>query len=219
MVVRSRAALLRLLDEHVGFLERSNTMFDQGHESEAKRMAVSLRVLFRQTPRNSHSLINQLGLESTLMWVDSAGIPDPTNLIGTPGLVNVRTIVGGDTSFVAPLGNRPPTEIQTAIGPVPRFTPVPFSGWWEDPVAKDFEGESFSRMDFVLALSDNEGGAHVDPKVKSSYDKLANSNSMGFSYTQGEGPEIPLSNPVLPSVRQISYEVLESISSQRHLIT
>lgn len=37
----------------------------------------------------------------------------------------------------------------------------------------------FFRKDFVLALANQEGGAHVDPQVKAAYDKIAHSNSMG----------------------------------------
>ena len=75
----------------------------------------------------------------------------------------------------------------------------------------------FSRKDFVLALANQEGGAHVDPQIKEAYDKIANSNSMGWTYKEGNADEIPLGNPVPYSVRQISYEVIESVQ-QRYRI-
>lgn len=83
---------------------------------------------------------------------------------------------------------------------------------------KDSDGTLFCRRDFVLALCNEEGGAHVDPKIKASYEKLANSNSMDWTFREGDGPGVPMSNPVLPSVRQISYEVVESIRQQRDRI-
>jgi hypothetical protein len=69
-------------------LERSNAAFDAGHLSEAVRTAVPLRVLFHQTPK-SHALVNQLGLENALTWVDTAGLPDPNNLSTHFGLTQM----------------------------------------------------------------------------------------------------------------------------------
>ena len=84
-------------------------------------------------------------------------------------------------------------------------------------MAKDSAQILFSRKDFVFALANQEGGAHVDPQIKEAYDKIANSNSMGWTYKEGNADEIPLGNPVPYSVRQISYEVIESVQ-QRYRI-
>lgn len=70
----------------------------------------------------------------------------------------------------------------------------------------------------MLTLVNKEGGAHVDPDSDAAYDKIANSNSMGWTYKRGDADEIPLSNPVPYSVRQISYEVIESVQQQRDRI-
>lgn len=70
---------------------------------------------------------------------------------------------------------------------LPRGSRVHFEMWWTHPVVKDVDGTLFSRKDFVLALVDKEGGAHVDPEIEESYNKIANFNSLGWTYT--EGPE------------------------------
>jgi hypothetical protein len=57
----SPAELQTHLDEQLGFLERSSAAFDEGYEDEAKRLAVTLRVLLHETTQ-SHSLLRQLGL-------------------------------------------------------------------------------------------------------------------------------------------------------------
>jgi hypothetical protein len=49
VVTRTRDELREFLDEQIEFLVRSNELFDQGHLSEAKRLAVTLRVLFHHT--------------------------------------------------------------------------------------------------------------------------------------------------------------------------
>jgi hypothetical protein len=219
-VARTRDELLELLEEEIGYLERSNEAFDQGHESEAKRLAVTLRLLFHNTNR-SHALINQLDLQDTLTWVDTAGMPDPNNLNTTFGLIQmgIRIEDGkGEPLYRAKLGDYPPTRMRTTVGNLPRGSRVYLGAWWTNPVMKDSDGTLFCRKDFVLALANQEGGAHVDRQSEAAYDKLAKSNSMGWTYQEGDAPEIPLSNPVLPSVRQISYEVVESIRQQRDRI-
>lgn len=82
---------------------------------------------------------------------------------------------------------------------------------------RDSEGTLFSRKDLALALANQEGGAHVDPEIKPAYNKIANSNSMGWTYQEGDS-EIPLTSPVPFALRQISYEVVESLLAQRDRI-
>lgn len=204
-------------------MELSNEAFDAGMLAEAKRLAGVLRTLFHHTadsPRgSSHALINQLDLQDTLTWVATAGTPNPNNLGTTWGLVQVGMDIGeGRPLYRAPLGDRPPARIRTTVGNVPRGSRIYFDAWWKNPVTKDSDGTLFCRKDFVLALVNKEGGAHVDPQVDAAYDKIANSNSMGWTYKNGDADEIPLSNPVPFAVRQISYEVVESVRQQRDRI-
>jgi hypothetical protein len=223
VVARTRDELLELFDEQIGFLELSNDAFDDGKLAEAKRLAVALRNLFHHTadtPRGtSHALINQLGLQDTLMWIDTAGMPDPKNLLTTWGLVQTGIHIEdgkGKPVMRAPLGDYPQNaRIRTTVGVLPRGSRLYFEAWWTNPTTKDSDGTLFCRKDFVLALANQEGGAHIDPEIKAAYDRLANSNSMGWSYQEGDAREIPLENPVPYAVRQISYEVVESIRQQQ----
>jgi Helicase conserved C-terminal domain len=82
-------------------------------------------------------------------------------------------------------------------------------------VIKDSDGQEFTRKELVLALCNKEGGAHVDPEIEAAYEKLASSNSLGWVYREGDGPDQLLPNPVVYSMRQISHEVLESVQQQR----
>lgn len=203
---RSRAELLELLGENREFLERSARAFDEGYEAEAKRLAVVLRVLLHDT-HQSHSLLRQLGVKDQLTFLDSAEPINPRNLVPTPGLVLMRmtaTVQGGKGDYVAPLG------MDRHFG----VRHVHFAGWWNDPVMK-VDG-TWSRKELVLALSNQEGGAHVDPSLNQRYDSLARHNGLGHRMGAPDSTEPFVGNVVAIAVRQIAYETLDTLDREGH---
>ncbi|MEV0366360.1 hypothetical protein [Nocardia fusca] len=54
-----------------------------------------------------------------------------------------------------------------------------FDGCWRRPVLLDANGAEFSGDDLVLALSNKDGGAHIDRLNEKTY-ALVHSNSAGF---------------------------------------
>ncbi|MDI9938781.1 hypothetical protein QM806_25670 [Rhodococcus sp. IEGM 1351] len=220
MPARSRDELLEALDEQRQFLRSSAEDYDEGRLIEAKRMAVTLRVLFHNT-RSSHALMNQLMLHNVLTWVDSAGEVEPENLLPQATLTHMRMTKGAEGAeleYVAGLDDRPPNPIRVNGQNVPRYSRIAFKTWWLERVVRDAAHDYYTRSSLVLALSNQEGGAHVDPKVRSAYFNLAKSNSLGWTVTDAQGDRPLDSNPVYPSVRQITYEVLESLAQQEHLL-
>lgn len=199
---RSQSELWDLFHEHRSYLQSSAASFDAGYGPEAKRMAVSLRVLLHDTPK-SISVFKQLGLKDSWTFDDTAGPVNPRNLAPTTGLVMMQTQFtnGAAEGTYVPL---------LAVGsPHPPRPPIQFSGWWMDPVAKLGNGDTWSRKDYVLELANKEGGAHVDPKLTAPYETLALHN--GFGWSAGTSPDEgqPFGgNAVLASVRQITYELL-----------
>lgn len=215
---RTLEELRALLVEQLGFLDRSNQLFDSGHLDEAKRLAVTLRVLFHQTPRSqSKSLIRQLALDNSLTWVDTAHHCDPRNILPTSGLAQM-SIGGAGVTYVAPLADHDTTRGLPWSNLPARGSRAPFSQWWNNVVIVDSERRTFSRQSLVSALANREGGAHVDPGGDSAYKALASSNSLGWIFNDGRTSRPVDSNPVYPSIRQIAYEVLESVKQQRQLI-
>ena len=61
---RSKQELQEQWDAQVRFIQKSVKEFDAGDESEARRIAASLRILFHET-KQSKSLFKQLGLPLT----------------------------------------------------------------------------------------------------------------------------------------------------------
>ncbi len=219
---RTPAELLALLDDEVYFLESTAQRFDEGKHIEAKLLATRLRVLLHQT-NQSHALINQLGLQDQLTWVDTAGVFEPDNLSPTSGLTLSKITVGEGGKYVprCEVPPHPDRRIRTKNGQYfESGTRISFADWWTNSVIRDTESREFSRQRLVLALANHEGGAHVDPEVKAAYAALVESNSLGWVVLGGSSsaPEPFSGNPVMASVRQIAHEALESICQQREVI-
>jgi hypothetical protein len=102
----------------------------------------------------------------------------------------------------------------------PRFVPhldslavpprrVTFNHWWNEPVlGARHRTAPLTRRDFILALANKEGGAHVDPELDAIYTMLARKHDLGMKVSfQGK------QSPFLPSVRQIGHEMLYTLAA------
>ena len=83
--------------EQLRFLRNSAREYDKGNESEAKRMATNLRILFHETNK-SHSLLRQLNskkIKNNFLFLSSSGIYIPANLIPTSTLLVIESSISG----------------------------------------------------------------------------------------------------------------------------
>ena len=186
--------------EQIAFLRSSARAFDNGYGPEAKRLALAIRVLVHQS-ESCHALLKQLGVLDSMDFFDTAGAIDEQNLAPTHALTMISFSTEG-AQYVPPLGDFCPSPGRGGW--------LPFDRWWRVPVIKDTAGSKFSRRSLVLAVAHTDGGAHVG-EMKRAYERLSRSNSLGWVFSY-EGQSRPLDNPVLPSVRQIAYEVERSLS-------
>jgi len=192
--------LVEHLRDQVVFLRVSGAAFDEGVEAEAKRLAVTIRVLVHDTG-SSHSLLKQLGVKDQLRFVNT----QPGDPEGVPGLA--RAVWNGDVwRWAAPLADWM------------RGKPLAFSAWWETAVIVDRKTSVFDRRGLVLPLAHKEGGAHVDPDLDEAYAALSRLNSLGWHMRQdptaGPGEMQPARSPVPANVRQIAWEVQKTIEEQ-----
>ena len=208
------------LRDHIGFIRDGGARFDDGSRSYAKQIAVSLRVLLHDTSQ-SHSLLGQLGLKDGLRLLDTAAQLIESNLAPSANLVYMRGTVAEDGSLVP--SYEPvfddyqhrtffvrPSAFGTVREPAAGRA-LAFEDWWALPVIQEpNRGEVFTRRDLVLALSNWDGGAHVDSAVPEAYHRLSRSNSLGFGVGNDEDLEA-FGDPVPPSVRQIGHELLRSL--------
>jgi hypothetical protein len=191
----SLADLEQHLAEQIGFLGRSADSFDSGFDEEAKRLAVTLRVLLHDW-RQSRSLLGQLQrLDGS--FVTTAQPLDAANM-GTHGGLVMFAASGRETKYVAMLDSAPFVDWR------------PFEEWWAEPVFRDDRRQTISRSRLVLAVADQDGGAHVDPTLDATYARLSRGNSL--AWVQSDGATVrPIPNAERAAVRQIAHEVLRTL--------
>lgn len=198
---RTPHQLQQHLREHRGFIRRSSKSFDDGFADEAKRLATSIRVLVHDTS-SSRSLLGQLRLKDTIRFKDTAGPFNIDNLLPSSNLTMMRMSDAG-IEYLPHLDAGPPACYQ--------HPDLFFEEWWKRIVLKDGAGEEWSRRDLVLKAANQDGGAHVDHSLDERYASLREDNSMGWIYSNGASDSPPLNDPVLSSVRQIAWELEQSL--------
>jgi hypothetical protein len=190
------------LAAHLRFIERSCQVFDAGDEAEAQRIATSVRVICHQT-RVATSLLTHLGatgismLSTTCSPVGPGTLTAPSNLAS---LVLRRTDDGVTFKSTAPLDN----------APMKRF--IPFTDWWETEIVCLTAGVRMTRKSLVLAVANQDGGAHVDATLGPEYTAIKSGAGLvaAFRPAGGAPVEIPLESHSVATLRQIGYEVLQS---------
>lgn len=191
------------LKEQIEFLRRSSQAYDEGFTSEAKRLAVVIRVLLHDT-QNSTSLLTFLKKKDILFY-DTSLDYNPHNLASTMGLIMMQ-IGPNDARYVPPLDDGPPTRYHKAK--------VTFKKWWNKIVFVDTKGNKLTRKDLVLAVSNKDGGAHVNPKLNKAYADMTRFDSLGWKFIGGGIEKNFATRPELASVRQMSHEVLKSLKDE-----
>jgi hypothetical protein len=216
---QARAELVQHLGEQLEFLRASAAAFDGGQEAEAKRMATTIRLLVHNTKRSA-GLLKQLGVQHQILFPDTAHRPPPPGVrIFHSGLAIIQ-MNNEEARFKPRLAD----DHQDG-----GYSPQSFRIWWNRPILQDLLGEWFTRKEIVLFMANQDGGAHVDPEIKPRWHALTRLNSLGWGWRrEDEGSAIaipagpdhePMGNPLPANIRQIAYEVEQTISEQlAHLL-
>ena len=193
------------LDEQLGFLKSSADAYDQGNTTEAKRLALTLRLLLHDTT-NSKSLLGQLGLKNRIFY-DSSSFE---RYNGTPWDVGVYTgLIGQCINIETEQISYIPILDRSADKEGTRW--VGFEEWWNMVVIKDEVGHIFSRRDLILTMANKDGGAHIDPILTGKYAAISRQNSLGWKGSMRGSAFQPISHPERAAVRQIAHEFLKSL--------
>jgi hypothetical protein len=202
MVLQTEEELKAHLKEQIEFLQRSAEAYDEGFKSEAKRLAVVIRVLLHDA-KSSTSLLIQLK-KKNIKFYDTAYNYDPKYL--TPGLIQIRVSTLNGAQYVPPLDDGSPSRYLKGK--------IPFDEWWNKIVFADTTGNKFTRKDLILAVCNKDGGAHIDPKLNKAYADLTRFGSLGWQYGLNGIDKGFVTDPELASIRQIAHEVLKSLKDE-----
>lgn len=188
--------LVKRLREQFNFLVKSSKEYDLGDSSEAKRLAVAIRVMVHDT-KNSKSLLSLLKEKEACGFCDTSIGDNKKNILPFSNLTVMQLHSSGIGRYVA-LWN---ADFESDLR-IQRF-----GEWWHSIIIRDKSGNLFSRKDIVLSVANTDGGAHVDECLDEKYAGLSRQNSMG-SECGNEHFMGPLANgPELPSIRQIAFEM------------
>lgn len=208
---RSDSDLVRQLHEQLEFLEASAHSYDEGRYHEAKRLATTTRILCHQT-KSSNSLLGQLDLVSRLRFVNTNSMSAEAEGLRDASREPTMNYVTIFESGLAPAGGHP-TGLTALRERAQRHEPLPFESWWNADVLRDSPHTLLGRRDIVLLLANKDGGAHVDPVLDDRYETLSRRFGLGtFGYRMADGTEVVIdTNPALPVMRQIAYELVETL--------
>jgi hypothetical protein len=207
-VQRREGELLAALRDQRELLRNAGERYDGGSDTEAKNLAVRLRVLLHDGGRNSRSLLGQLEIKENLPYLDTTPAENPPEAPSFHGgLCMVHATLGpegaGSSRYVPVLDKR---------ASLPPHPPQAFVDWWSNRVISDDQGRPVSRRDFVLWLADQDGGAHVDGAIGETYAGLAREGIAIFQPGAGDDPRFK--DLVAPSVRQIAFEIEKTLDTQ-----
>ena len=93
----------------------------------------------------------------------------------------------------------------------------PFEEWWNADVIGDTR-HTLTRRRIVLDLAHKDGGAHVDLNRPEDYDAITRGGSLGtvtWSVPGGAMESTERMNPLYAPMRQIAYEVGETLIRER----
>ncbi|HEX2213497.1 MAG TPA: hypothetical protein VHH12_08615 [Mycobacterium sp.] len=182
------------LDDVVDCLESAAERFDQGRLAETTILATKILELLHGSDV-SPALLDELGVADELTWVDTAGVPNPKTQCPTAclTLMKIGNRAQRGHEFVPKMSMYPPAPIRTRDGDhIDRGSRIPFEHWWTNRVLRDIDGAEYTREQIVLAVAGRQ--------------------------TLTAGSSLGAGSPVAASVRQIAYEVLQSIRQQRTII-
>ena len=175
-------------------------------------MAVLLRTLLK-TKGDTKSVLHQLGQDSISFldtripegsfsyWTFSANICNHTFI--------AQNVYGGLLSKIVTNGEKGLNlDYHPLLGKNKWAQMLSFNDWYTAIVFKDQKFE-LSREDCINIVADKDGGAHLDKRIPAKYSCFREPTALQF-IIDGQ-IAVFNQNPVYVSLRQIAWEVLESL--------
>ena len=214
--IREHSELREKLQEQIQLLQHYCEQYDNGKKIFVYPMSTTLRILLKDT-KKCVSLLKQLNIKNTLLFVDSAhhcknGVccweicENTHNIAAIDGAVYA--------GLVAKKLSKNGITLETTLKPLCQFSLAPqpkmvnFDQWYDEEVLDDTENK-MSRKNIIENIAEKAGGCHVDTdmtieeatfRIPEALKIIINSQQVAFNPA-----------PMYVSLRQIAWEVLESL--------
>jgi len=190
---------------YLDLLNDNCASFDQGRQTHALSMAVTMRLLLRDWRKNSVSLLTQLGASDIALLTTSPPIA-PGAIFAAGSLSAVHVQGGPDT------GGTPSVTYMPLLGAGMHSSLLPRKDWWLQQIYVGVA--NMKRCDIVLTAADKEA-AHADPgRLPEGYAALKAGIVRVCKIVDGDIVSdlggVP--NVHIADIRQVAYEVLHSAS-------
>ncbi|MGH7961172.1 MAG: hypothetical protein ACRERD_05005, partial [Candidatus Binatia bacterium] len=195
------------LIEQLEMLDASCQGWDQGRNSEAKRIAVSIRTFVHKgtgTPLLEHLGVWDQLLIPSFVLLDVA--PGADNKPAKAGMTMVHQVRPGVAAVGIFESGSPPEYWPVALGEANLGSKpnIRLPDWWEEVIMYDEEGAEVTRHQLTLWVANKDGGAHLDPRLPPTYKGLSRLGTLGFQDSFG-APYT--ANPMPAALRHIGEEL------------
>ena len=211
-VPRTQAEIQQLGYEVITYLQRLCDDYDNGNTFAIVLVAVLLRTLLK-TKGDTKSVLHQLGQDSISFldtripegsfsyWTFSANICNHTFI--------AQNVYGGLLSKMVTNGEHGLNlDYQPLLDRNRNADKQSFDDWYTAIVFKDSTFQ-LSREDCINIVAEKDGGAHLDKRIPPKYSCFREPTALQF-IVDGQ-IAVFNQNPVYVSIRQIAWEVLESL--------
>ena len=212
---RTQKELEKSLHEQLKLLRFYCEQYDAGNTEFVYPMGTTLRVLLKDT-RNCHSLLGQMGLKKEIQFLDSAH--HCKGGICCWEIMNMQNATLVDGSVYAGLVSKSIRKVGyiylMTLKPLCRYRNAPeprmksFEEWYNDEVLDDTLHQ-MTRKNIIENIAEKEGGCHLDTNSTPEQKTFQKPEALR-AVLNGEHIEFQPA-PVYVSLRQIAWEVLESL--------
>lgn len=175
--------------------------YDEGQKWEALRLATTIYILVRDGGKKNRSILTQIGMRDSVKFaVAISPAASPRNLFSYTPLVMLE-LGGGGANFVPRLSEFPSGRRM-----------LQFNEWWDRDLVFRSGGDQhrMTRKKLVFALRNLDGGAHYDEEILDpNYIEMTHGKS--WMFISPDGTKRPVRQLELASMRQIAWEVLDSL--------
>ncbi len=214
----------RIFNELLEDLREDCTSFSKGNLRKAKDIAGRIRTLLKSGPNpRTISLLKQLNRD-TIQFTDSSA---PF----TPGAnINYFTLENGGLNnlgfsavymgLVYKNGIWEDGTLNLRFAPFferssgkPPIRDIDFDSWWNTKIYHDQnKGLELTRKQLILEMTERDGFAHTDQNLGEDYETFLEEDSLNLY--DGDSKIVFANSPAKCSVRQIGYEVIDTLEKQ-----